>query len=454
MTTSALPSGTHDYSANQQSASVPTDRIGSRPLSSQNACGARDGETENPSHAPRSGARRIGRTTASAQSSGSTRGEKGDDNVDRRDPIRHSEDHAPATSQTSNPQKDVSGARSVSQADSETNSFQGLLKNALQQTVVAQAIPSSLNSKSQKPTAPGKKTDNGKSIDGIQPILPPPNVTAALPASFGLGIPSVGTDASGKGTPGKNELSAGQINATGSGSPEVNEEEPQMLSPVVSSAFTAHINTDDVAAQANSPRRADLMVLVDNVKANTTDAVSASATGGPALVAPPAPEAPRPVPLRPVPQAESVRSIEATDAPRSTAPAEPMRNISLQLPGTRGVEIRLTDRAGQIHVDVRSGDAALTQDLRGNLHELVNSLERKGFSAEVSHSTEQAPQHTVETQSSKDSSSGDSQGGAFDRQQQEQERQNQANQSYSGRSQKSRDRAWSDTWNAKSDKEN
>jgi hypothetical protein len=102
-----------------------------------------------------------------------------------------------------------------------------------------------------------------------------------------------------------------------------------------------------------------------------------------------------------------------------------LKEIALQLPGARGVEVRVSEHAGEVHIDVRSGDAVLTQDLRGNLHDLVAGLERKGFSAEVSHIAERAAtpaSRPGDTGASKDQPQ-DGQGGAFDRQPQQRNRQ-------------------------------
>jgi hypothetical protein len=114
----------------------------------------------------------------------------------------------------------------------------------------------------------------------------------------------------------------------------------------------------------------------------------------------------------------AVEFIDSGSEPQPAAP-QPMKEIALQLPGTRGLEVRLTERAGEVHVDVRSADAAFTQDLRGNLHDLVTGLERKGFSAEVSTSTEHTPAaaRSAETGTSKDQTSGGQSGSDKQRQQ-------------------------------------
>lgn len=110
----------------------------------------------------------------------------------------------------------------------------------------------------------------------------------------------------------------------------------------------------------------------------------------------------------------------------ATAAPQPMKEIAFQLPGARGVEVRLTEQAGEVRMDVRTGNTALTQDLRGNLHDLVSGLERKGISAEVSHLPDHATTPTArsaDTGAFKDQTPGGGQGGAFDRQPQQRHRQ-------------------------------
>jgi hypothetical protein len=138
-------------------------------------------------------------------------------------------------------------------------------------------------------------------------------------------------------------------------------------------------------------------------------------------------------------------------ADTATKPTAPVRDIAFQLPGTRGVEVRVTERAGEVKVEVRSGDAALTQDLRANLHELVSNLERKGLSGEVAHPADSPKFQTTETPSSKDSSG--SQGNGSNPQEQQQDQRPHAHQTYfDGRSKKEREAAWNDLFDSYSEK--
>ena len=95
----------------------------------------------------------------------------------------------------------------------------------------------------------------------------------------------------------------------------------------------------------------------------------------------------------------------ASEAPRSTpatldiaepAPTrtEPARDLSFRIASGNAdpIDIKLTDRAGQIHVAVRSSDAALTQSLQTNVSDLAGKLERSGF-----HTETHLPQHAAST---------------------------------------------------------
>jgi len=70
--------------------------------------------------------------------------------------------------------------------------------------------------------------------------------------------------------------------------------------------------------------------------------------------------------------------------------SQPLREISVLIPqpaaeGTKpeAVEVRLLDRAGQVHVAVRTGDARLSQSLGAQLGDLVTQLEHSGYRTET-----------------------------------------------------------------------
>lgn len=97
-----------------------------------------------------------------------------------------------------------------------------------------------------------------------------------------------------------------------------------------------------------------------------------------------------PSPTRPAePAGPAPRSAVFTAAP-SPEPASPLapplaaHQIRLQLAGnSQRVDVRLTERAGEVQVAVRTPDALLAGTLREDLHTLSARLEQAGFRAEV-----------------------------------------------------------------------
>lgn len=99
-----------------------------------------------------------------------------------------------------------------------------------------------------------------------------------------------------------------------------------------------------------------------------------------------------------------------------------VRNVSIQVEGERGqaIEIRIGHRAGELNVDVRSGDTDLTQKLRQNLGDLENRLGQSGYKADTWHpgATEtRQQQNQTQTRSLQHNSQGDSQSNAGGQQQ-------------------------------------
>ncbi len=93
-------------------------------------------------------------------------------------------------------------------------------------------------------------------------------------------------------------------------------------------------------------------------------------------------------------QAESSKSTEKPllstapqhDIPESAPPrTEPARDISFRIASanTNPIDIRLTERAGEIRVAVHAADPVLTRSLQSNVAELAGKLERSGFQAET-----------------------------------------------------------------------
>ena len=91
------------------------------------------------------------------------------------------------------------------------------------------------------------------------------------------------------------------------------------------------------------------------------------------------------------PSAQATTAVAVADRPHPVVDAgiqaggTVVKNVSIQVEGERGqsVEIRIEHRAGELNVDVRSGDTDLSQKLRQNLGELENKLGQTGYKAEA-----------------------------------------------------------------------
>jgi hypothetical protein len=77
--------------------------------------------------------------------------------------------------------------------------------------------------------------------------------------------------------------------------------------------------------------------------------------------------------------------LEPQNEPPEHSTSESVRDISLQLSNKdQGrVQVRLSERAGELHVSVRTPDAGLTRGLRDGLSDLVGRLEHNGYRAET-----------------------------------------------------------------------
>jgi len=82
-------------------------------------------------------------------------------------------------------------------------------------------------------------------------------------------------------------------------------------------------------------------------------------------------------------------SITGVRVPETAAHEAPVagsaRDIALRLNASdnSAVEVRLSERAGEVHVAVRSADPSLTESVRARLPELVDRLNARGFETEI-----------------------------------------------------------------------
>jgi len=81
-------------------------------------------------------------------------------------------------------------------------------------------------------------------------------------------------------------------------------------------------------------------------------------------------------------ESEAPQLMEPQSEERTT---ESVRDISLRLTDKDqgSVQVRLSERAGELHVSVRTPDAGLTRGLRDGLSDLVGRLETSGYRAET-----------------------------------------------------------------------
>jgi hypothetical protein len=99
-------------------------------------------------------------------------------------------------------------------------------------------------------------------------------------------------------------------------------------------------------------------------------------------------------PVRPAakpPAAEPPRVVAEVPQPPATPAAA--REIHLQVNGDNRVDVRVTERAGTVHVAVRTPDSHLAGALREDLPALSARLEQTGFRAETWQPTAAAERH-------------------------------------------------------------
>ncbi len=65
-------------------------------------------------------------------------------------------------------------------------------------------------------------------------------------------------------------------------------------------------------------------------------------------------------------------------------PSQPVHDVTLSLTSdNQRVDVKLIDRAGELHVAVQSADPVLNSDLRASVHDLIGGLEKSGFHTET-----------------------------------------------------------------------
>jgi len=113
------------------------------------------------------------------------------------------------------------------------------------------------------------------------------------------------------------------------------------------------------------------------------DRATTFAAPAPAAADPPHPDAPA-APARAV-VSDALRNAEAVPPTAPTTRTGTAQEISIRIaqPDASPVDLRVTERSGQVRVDVRTNDTAMQTTLRQDLGALANSLQRAGYHAEI-----------------------------------------------------------------------
>jgi hypothetical protein len=75
----------------------------------------------------------------------------------------------------------------------------------------------------------------------------------------------------------------------------------------------------------------------------------------------------------------------AHEPPARADATQPLRTVSLEFAadGAGDVRLRLSERAGEVHISLHSSDPSLSGRLHEGIHDLVGSLSTAGYDAEA-----------------------------------------------------------------------
>jgi hypothetical protein len=114
---------------------------------------------------------------------------------------------------------------------------------------------------------------------------------------------------------------------------------------------------------------------------------------------------------------QALRSAEPSAPAAPAQSTGPVKEIAVRIatPQAPAVDVHLVERAGQLHVAVRTADGGLQTSLRQDLGSLVNSLGRAGYRAEAITPREASPAAAISAQTNSQNGGRESESGSGSR---------------------------------------
>jgi hypothetical protein len=202
-------------------------------------------------------------------------------------------------------------------------------------------------------------------------------VASATPASVGTTAPPPGNSTSVDAIAPKQSDSQqpqNQFQQQASTQDDGTQQDSQTDTPRTTAAVKPKASLPHDDAPAPQPVAASAL----DTRATTTVAPTASPTPAPALAT--AAQAPAP--------ANATDALRSADSATPAAPAArvgTVQEISIRVeqPDASPVDLRVIERSGQVHVDVRTNDVSMQASLRQDLGSLTTSLQKAGYHAET-----------------------------------------------------------------------
>jgi len=160
---------------------------------------------------------------------------------------------------------------------------------------------------------------------------------------------------------------------------------PNAESQANSSTIDADAKADSrgfFAAASLPAHREQVVEASDSVAPGSSETPASGFGLQPAPVAPPIAAKPAVI-ADPGPSAPSFVEPVQADVPPASVPSAHQIVVRVAPADAAPVDLQVTQRAGEVHVAVRTPDLNLQSSLRQDLPELVNSLERAGYRAET-----------------------------------------------------------------------